>query len=193
MTLTSLPPAHFDALYAADPDPWRFATNPYEHAKYDDTLAALGERRFVAALEVGCSIGVLTSRLAPRCDLLLAIDVAEAALAAARARCAGQAHVRFARIQVPREWPAGRFDLILLSEIVYYFAPADLASLAARVRGSLAPGGSALLVAWLGPTGAALSGDAASDGFIAATGLAPMVQLRRPGYRLDLLQAGGAR
>ena len=34
--------AYFDALYAVDDDPWGFATSPYERAKYDRTLAALG-------------------------------------------------------------------------------------------------------------------------------------------------------
>ena len=30
----TLKPDHFDALYAADPDPWNFAASPYERAKY---------------------------------------------------------------------------------------------------------------------------------------------------------------
>jgi hypothetical protein len=30
----TLKPEHFDALYAADPDPWNFAASPYERAKY---------------------------------------------------------------------------------------------------------------------------------------------------------------
>ena len=83
----SIEPAYFDALYAADPDPWRFASSDYEREKYAATLDALPPRRFAAALEVGCSIGVLTRQLAARCDTLLALDVAEAALAQARARC----------------------------------------------------------------------------------------------------------
>ena len=37
----SLEPAYFEALYAADPDPWRFATSAYEREKYTATLAAL--------------------------------------------------------------------------------------------------------------------------------------------------------
>ncbi len=70
---TSLPPRYFDDLYAHDPDPWQFETSAYEAAKYDATLDALPIERFASALEVGCSIGVLTARLAPRCDELLAI------------------------------------------------------------------------------------------------------------------------
>ena len=65
--------AHFEALYAADPDPWDFETSAYEQAKYDATIAALPPGPISTALEVGCSIGVLTERLARPCDRLLAV------------------------------------------------------------------------------------------------------------------------
>src|SRR5690349_510198 len=56
----SLPAAYFDALYTKEKDPWRFASSPYEQAKYAATLQALPVARFTDALEIGCSIGVLT-------------------------------------------------------------------------------------------------------------------------------------
>jgi hypothetical protein len=62
---------HFERLYRSNPDPWGFDTSPYEQAKYRQTLAAVGARRFTAGLEVGCSIGILTRMLAPRCESLL--------------------------------------------------------------------------------------------------------------------------
>ena len=34
----TLRPEYFDALYAADPDPWNFAASPYEQDKYALTL-----------------------------------------------------------------------------------------------------------------------------------------------------------
>ena len=45
--------------------------------------------RYGAGLEIGCSIGVMTRHLAQRCETLLAVDIAEAPLMAARRRCAG--------------------------------------------------------------------------------------------------------
>ena len=42
----SLPPGYFDDVYRANPDPWAFATSPYEAAKYDATLAALPNARY---------------------------------------------------------------------------------------------------------------------------------------------------
>ena len=76
-------------------DPWRFATSDYERAKYEATLAALPHEIYRDVLEIGCSIGVLTRQLAPRCEKLLALDVAAKALDQARARCADLAHVAF--------------------------------------------------------------------------------------------------
>ena len=78
---TRIRPEFFERLYAAEPDPWGFETSAYERAKYDATIAALPPGPISTALEVGCSIGVLTERLARRCDRLLAVDVSEAARA----------------------------------------------------------------------------------------------------------------
>ena len=83
MTLTR---EHFEARYAADPDPWDFEGSAYERAKYERTLAALGERRYASAFEAGCSIGVFTAMLADRCDELLAVDIAQSAVDATRRR-----------------------------------------------------------------------------------------------------------
>ena len=83
------PISHFEALYAGDPDPWKFATSDYERRKYAATLNLLPDRRFSSALEVGASIGVLTRQLAARCDRVLATDVVEVALEQGRKRCTG--------------------------------------------------------------------------------------------------------
>jgi predicted TPR repeat methyltransferase len=183
----------FDALYAANPDPWGFETSDYEKAKYDATLAALGTGHFARGLEIGCSIGVLTERLAGRCDALIGVDVAEAALERARARCAGLSHVHLARMRVPGAWPEGRFDLILLSEVLYFLDSADIDGVAERCAASLMPGGVVLLVHWLGDTGTENGGEAASERFIAqAQGrLVVQQQEKTARYRIDRLAAWG--
>lgn len=185
-----MPPGYFEDRYAADPDPWRFATSEYERAKYAATLAALPRRRYGAALEVGCSIGVLTRALAARCDALVAVDVAPSALDQARACCRDLAHVRFALNQVPGAWPEGGYDLILLSEVVYYLDEADVGRLAERIRDGLLPDGDVVLVHWTGETDYPLSGDEAAEILIARTAgfLNPVHQARTREYRLDVLR-----
>ncbi len=190
---SSIPTDYFDQLYASDPDPWRFAESAYERDKYAATLAALPRAHFASALEVGCSIGVLTRQLAPRCEALLSLDVAEAALAQAKRRCADRAGVRFAAMRAPGAWPAGRYDLIMLSEVVYYLDAADVAALAAKVCGSIKPDGDVMLVHWLGQTNYPLSGDEAADTFMAAASgtLRLTHQARSDAFRLDVLRANG--
>jgi trans-aconitate methyltransferase len=166
MSEPSLPASYFDALYAADPDPWRFATSDYERHKYAATLAALPRLHYSRALEVGCSIGVLTRLLARRCEALLSIDSSESPLGMARERCGDCPSVRFLRMTVPQEWPSEEFDLILLSEVVYYLCAADVERLARRVRCTLAPGGDIVLIHWIGATDYPLSGDEATEIFL---------------------------
>jgi predicted TPR repeat methyltransferase len=150
----------------------------------------LGDRRFISGLEVGCSIGVLTRLLAGYCDALLGVDLVEQPLAAARLRCAEQPWVRFQRMRIPGEWPDQRFDLIMLSEVLYFLSPADIERCAERVKASLLPGGTVLLVNWLGQSDDPCSGEEAADRFIAATAgvLRVSQQDRQPRYRLDLLE-----
>lgn len=183
----------FDRLYASDPDPWGFATSPYEEGKYRDTLDLLGlaapARRFAHAAELGCSIGVFTSLLAPHCDALIGIDAAAAAVAAARTRCAALPHVRFACGLLPAAWPAGRFDLLVVAEILYFLSAADIDRLAEAARAATAPDAVILLANWTGHTDTPLTGDGAAARFIAALGPAFSTRhaVRRERYRLDLL------
>jgi len=183
--------AHFSRIYESNPDPWNFRTDPYELAKYRHTREALANRHFANALEVGCSIGVLTRMLAPLSDAVLAVDIVESPLKDAAARCADQPWVTFQRMRVPDEWPDRRFDLIVLSEVLYFLSPEDIDRCARRVKDSLLPGAQVVLVNWLGQSDDPTTGDRAAERFIAATGdtLAIAQQDRQPRYRLDLLGA----
>jgi 2-polyprenyl-3-methyl-5-hydroxy-6-metoxy-1,4-benzoquinol methylase len=180
---------HFERLYRADPDPWNFATSAYEQQKYDATLEALGTRRFIRALEVGCSVGVLTERLAGRCEQLLALDFAPSAVTAARSRCAPYSGVRIEQMQVPEQWPQGWFDLILFSEVLYFLDERDLKEISARAMRSIVLGGQVLLVNYTGITDDPVSGDGAAEIFIRETAsiLQPRLHRRDSEYRLDLL------
>ncbi|MGH3149425.1 MAG: SAM-dependent methyltransferase, partial [Streptosporangiaceae bacterium] len=117
---------YFDAMYRAAADPWGFENRWYEQRKYALSLAQLPAARYRSAFEPGCSIGVFTRMLAQRCDALLSCDVATAAVQAAARRTSDLPQVRVEQREVPRRWPSGRFDLIVFSEILYYFGDHDL-------------------------------------------------------------------
>jgi SAM-dependent methyltransferase len=183
----SLDRAYFDRIYRNDADPWQFATSPYESEKYDATIGLLSESRYQAGFEIGCSIGVLTKRLAALCDSLLAVDINERALAAARTRCAAESHVEFELMTVPGDFPERRFDLIVLSEVAYYWSDADLALAMDRIAGA-APGGTLELVHFLPQVDDYVrDGDAVHEAFLADSRFVRQRHVRAENYRIDVL------
>lgn len=189
--MSSLPPEYFDRIYAENADPWGFETRSYEHEKYRATLAALPRDRYRSAFEIGCSIGVLTEQLAHRCASLLAVDVAESALERARERCRALDWVRFERMQVPDEFPDEMFNLILLSEVGYYWSPEDLERVRHCVVEHLVPGGHLLLVHWTPfVEDYPLTGDQVHTHFLRSAGpsLRHRAGHREDLYRLDLFE-----
>lgn len=163
----SLSNKYFEDVYSASDDPWEFETSDYEASKYAETLRALPRAFYGDAFEIGCSIGVLSERLARRCGRLLSVDVAERALKRARERCRDLPQVRFERMRVPDEYPDGRFNLIVISEVGYYLSLDDLHRLQDLVIASLNADAHLLLVHWT-PFVAdyPLTGDRVHDSFM---------------------------
>lgn len=156
--MSSTERAYFVEMYASDPDPWGFATRWYEQRKYALTMAALPNQRYQHAFEPGCSIGILSGLLADRCDRLLATDIIPAALAQASASLGGVPNVEIQSLAIPDAWPAGTFDLIVLSELAYYFDADTLRSIVDKAVASSGVGGHIVAVHWRGETNYPLSG-----------------------------------
>ena len=190
---STLNQAYFDAVYAASDDPWSFATSPYEQQKYEATLAALPRAHYEDVFEIGCSIGVLTRRLAERCDRLVAVDASELPLKAARKRLASFPAVTIRQLKIPDEFPDQSFDLILLSEVGYYLSIPDLGRARQLLIDHLRPDGHLLLVHWTPfVPDYPLTGDQVHDFFLeTAQEGGPLTHLthqRESTYRLDLFQ-----
>ena len=190
----SLPSAYFETMYAENSDPWDFETSAYEVAKYAATLRALPRPLYDNAFEIGCSIGVLTERLAARCRRLLSVDVSEQALSTARARCRDLPHVHFEQRSIPAEFPDETFDLILVSEVGYYWSRPDLEKARTQFEAWLAPEGHLLLVHWTPYVDDyPLTGDAVHQAFLDASRgrgarLRHLHGRQEDRYRLDLFQ-----
>jgi SAM-dependent methyltransferase len=153
----------FEQMYRRDPDPWNFADDPYESSRYDTLIASLAGKHFERGFEPGCSVGVLTARLAPFCGELLATDLSETAVNHARQRCVAYPKVRVAVGSVEDAEP-GPLDLLVLSEIGYYFNASDLQKWAGRLFSCVRPGGIVLASHWLGTSpDHVLAGDHVQD------------------------------
>ena len=145
----SLNSEYFNDVYAANDDPWNFETSEYEAAKYEVTMAALPKNRYEEALEIGCSIGVLTQQLAEKCDHLLATDVSQKALDSAAKRCEKFKNISFEKLSLPQEIPDNQYDLIIISEVAYYLSASDWEVAIDKLYDILRPAGNIVLVHWL--------------------------------------------
>jgi SAM-dependent methyltransferase len=144
-------PADFDRLFIGSEDPWRFRSSAYEQRKRELTLAALPHQRYARAWEPGCANGELSAALATRCDRLLATDGSQQAAALATRRLADLPHVEVRQAWLPAQWPAGRFDLIVISELGYFLDSHALDAMARQALASLDAGGTLLACHWRHP------------------------------------------
>ena len=142
----SLPPKYFERIYGRATDPWGFQSSEYERGKYRATVSALPRERYEKGLEIGCSIGVLSSLLADRSEQFLGLDVSEKALGTARKRCSGIATASFKCMRVPDEIPNGMFDLVVMSEVAYCWTGIELEGAADALVLLVVPGAHLVLV-----------------------------------------------
>ena len=188
----SLGVGYFDDLYARRDDPWGFESRWYERRKRAVTLAALPDERYASALELGCSIGVLTADLAERCDSLLSTDVSSAAIDTARARLSDRPNVLFEVADAAAHFPEGRFDLIVLSELGYYFDRTGLDSLVDAIGEHLAAGGTLLACHWRHEVADyPLGGDEVHEVLAARLGLERLTRHLERDFVLDVYSSDG--
>ncbi len=186
MSASTGPVARFEALYERSADPWSYEGSEYEREKYASTLAALPRRPIANALEIGCSIGVFTEQLAARCERLLAIDFSERALRLARARLEKLENVELRLASFPEQAPAGRWQLILCSEVLYYLQAPALERAIGWLAERLREGSCVLAVSWRGEgTDEPFRGDDVHDRLARELARWHSLDGRRPGYRLD--------
>jgi trans-aconitate methyltransferase len=187
----STPPAIFDEIFRQSADPWGYTTRFYETSKFRATIRALPKVQFKNAFEIACAIGVLTEKLAPKCDRLLSVDYAEVGLVEARKRCSHLPQVRFEQMQIPQQFPTEKFDLILFSEVGFFFTMPDLLETKQKIIDALLPGGYLLMVhfASIATDYFILDGETVHNTFIenSASSLKHLGDPRKKFFMLDLL------
>lgn len=143
-------PEFFEHLYQGSEDPWNFRHSAYERNRYAAIVACIADRHYRSAFEPGCAIGELTAMLAPLCQSLVAIDFSALAVATARQRCRDYPQVHIHQGELPEDLPDQPCDLIVFSEIGYYFTPEELEALVLQLWAILEPGGRLVACHWLG-------------------------------------------
>jgi SAM-dependent methyltransferase len=145
----------FDDLWAQG-DYWKLETSEFDQTRYARSLQLLEDRRYARTLEIGCGAGAFTSGLASVSDRIMALDVSSAAIARARERCSDSGVVEFREANIMDLAPEteGPWDLIVMSETIYYlgwlYTFFDVSWLAHRLLTATAPGGRFLMANTLG-------------------------------------------
>lgn len=187
-------PEYFDDMYARHDDPWGFDSRWYEERKRAVLLAALPRSRYCAAFEAGCSTGALTAHLAERCDRVLAVDLALAALDRARRRLRGREHVELRRAMLPDDWPEETFDLVVLSEVAYYWGAGDLDRGLTAAVASLRTDGHLVACHWRHPVAEyPRDGDSVGAALAARSDLVRLVRHEEEDFALEVYGLSGAR
>ncbi|MFK3795594.1 SAM-dependent methyltransferase [Pseudomonas sp. NPDC088444] len=143
--------AYFEQMFADSDDPWSFRTRWYEQRKRALIMACLPRQHYERIFEPACANGELSALLAERASSLLSQDVNAKAVMLTRDRLSGVAHANVNQASLPKDWPPGRFDLIVLGEIGYYLTPTQWQTVIERCRNSLTAEGGVLACHWLAP------------------------------------------
>ncbi|RYH01348.1 methyltransferase domain-containing protein [Salipiger sp. IMCC34102] len=176
--------AHLRGLYAGTDDPWDFRASPYEAKRFAAVAEALPRESYAAALELGCGNGELARRIAPRCGSYTGLDAVPAALEAARKAVPAGCFVEgFLPCALPAPPQDSGYDLILLSEILYFMGPAGIAEISQMLDRDH-PAADVISVTWRGATGHALSGDEALIAFADASRRSSWTSRLTQGYRI---------
>jgi len=179
-------PAFFEFRYQASIDPWHFESSRYELNRYQATLDFLSRPTYRCAFEPGCSIGVLTAALAQRIDHLIACDIANTAVERAKERCRNFLNVQIYQGDASDGPPVGGLDLIVFSELGYYFSADRLTGVARRMADALKPAGEFVAVHWLGHSpDHVLHGDLVHETLLKCLPCRWIGGARHQGFRID--------
>lgn len=182
---------HFDGMYFESDDPWHMRASWYEERKRAVLLASLPSVRFATAYEPCCAAGDLTLPLSRRCQRLLASDGSGRAVAQTRYRLATKKNVTVVQAWMPDEWPEGKFDLIVLSEFLYYLPLLELDRLLQSVLKAKTVDGVVVACHWREPiAGCALAGDALHQRLHAHLRMPRITRYIDDDFCLDVWQAG---
>ena len=140
----------FESRYRESGDPWDLAHDPYEQGRYNNIVRALSGRRYRYAFEPGCAVGALTEKLATICDRVDACDFSQTAVEQAQERCARFPGVTVRCASMADETPVGEYDLIVLSEIGYYFTSTAWQCVVSNMVDRMQPEATLLASHWLG-------------------------------------------
>ena len=186
---TVISSAYFDDLYRTQA--LAFERRFQDARKRALTLATLPRERYELAFEPGCGTGLLTRELAGRCSHIIAADFSKTALQRAKKHVQG-CSVELRELMLPEDWPTEKFDLIVVSELLYCLRPDELELFNQRLVASLQPHGHLVLVHSRHPSPEyPLDAERAHEGMLEMEGLTPLAGYADGEVLIDVWVAAG--
>ena len=137
--------AYFEYKFLRD-DPFR-PPEAYKREKIDTAYGLAAGLRVARALEIGCGEGHWTHRLAAIADEVIGTDIAWNAIRKARWRHRHEPRIRFRVADLLGDpLPESPFDLVVCSDVLYYFRSDQLHQVNDRLVQLLRPDGWLLLL-----------------------------------------------
>lgn len=127
-------------------NPYRVEANPLEIEKFNHAFDIMKEKRYDNILEIGCGDGYLLERYSPLSDRVLATDISGSALKMAKERLRGEKHIEFRQFDLIKDDIDEKFDLVICSEILYYFTLDQLKTVVPKILNYLKKNGNLLSI-----------------------------------------------
>lgn len=177
---------YFDEKYKNNPDPWQFASSTYELDRYEHIYKALSHKQYNLIFEAGCSIGILTKKLSTLASFVTAIDISPTAVSIANQYCSQLNNVSIHCASLTDIHLDKKTDLLILSEIGYYFFAHEWKEIVMNLLSHCAPKTTILASHWLGFSAEhVLSGDEVHNIIQSVDGLHCEYKERNPLFRLE--------
>ena len=147
----------FERKYSFAPDPWEVTSHSSYYEELRRFICQSRTNRWNKALDCGCGEGHFTSQLTDLCGEVHGVDVSRTAIDRARKQYSdGFWHNTDVRNIKDLDFPAGNFDLIVCSQLLYYLAWSEASAFLTSLETLLSPDG-VLCVAAYCPGGEYLS------------------------------------
>ena len=139
----------FELKYRDRVDPWS-ARTANDADIYGPMMEWLQRARakYRHALDVGCGEGLFTARLARIAERVTGVDVSQTAIARAQSIAPGNVEFDVMDLigqDMPESKPDAGFDLIVCSQVLYYYSPEQLGDVLPRLSSMLSADGLLLI------------------------------------------------
>jgi len=139
----------FEQMYQNVKDPWNHGAA--DISSYDMALYLMDKynicKKGGAIFDIGCGKGAFTHRIKKACPKakILAVDISETAVKKAKSQH-GNSSIDFRVMDIQKEYKsiAGKFDLIVVSNVMWYILP-DFSKIMNYLKGSLKNNGYVLI------------------------------------------------